>query len=319
MGRVEEAMRRAAEQRRQDGTDAGARDEGPHVSGRLTPAPVEPFVSENTERPRLRPVGPASEVSALLTDVPRAAAPVTAGLPALSERIDADLADKVVINDGMDATCREQYRKMAATLHALQAESGMRVVMIASAMASEGKTLTAANLALTLSESYQRNVLLIDGDLRQPSQHIVFGVPPEPGLTEVVSGTDEQLGLHRVSPTLTVLPAGKPTHDPMATLASERMQQLIAEARESFDWVLIDTPPIGLLSDASLIASAADGTIIVVKAEATAYDLVQRAIASLGRERVIGVVLNLASQAPEGRYGAYYGHYASGQASSGKS
>lgn len=325
MGRVDEAMRRAAEARQQNGPDAGTKSEGPTQSGRGGFGPSEVFVSEVGDRTSVRAIGSTPDGGSARRDVPFAPVPVpvpasspASVIPPLSERLEAGLTGKVVIGDGMDATSREQYRKMAATLHALQAESGVRVIMVASAMANEGKTLTAANLAMTLSESYQRNVLLIDGDLRKPSQHTVFGIALEPGLGEGVNESNAKLMLHRVSPTLTVIPAGHPTDDPMATLASERMKRLIVEAREDFDWVLIDTPPIGLLSDASLIAAEADGTILVVKADDTPYDLVQRAVAALGRERILGVVLNLASPSSDGRYGTPYGYYARGQAPTGK-
>ncbi len=78
------------------------------------------------------------------------------------------------------------------------------------------------------------------------------------------------------------------------------MRRLVDEARETFDWVLIDTPPIGLLSDASLLSQIADGALLVVKAGSTPYDLVQRAVATLGKDRVLGVVLNRA-EAPQRR------------------
>ncbi len=174
--------------------------------------------------------------------------------------------------------------------------------MIASAVASEGKTLTAANLALTLSESYRRNVLLIDADLRRPSLHTIFKVRGAPGLNEGLTAADEpKLPLHDVSPRLTILPAGMPNSDPMAGLTSRRMQSLIDEAREAFDWVIIDTPPVGLLTDANLLASMVDGAVLVIKAGSTPYDLVKRAVDTIGPSKLLGVVLNQAHGAL-GRY-----------------
>jgi succinoglycan biosynthesis transport protein ExoP len=100
----------------------------------------------------------------------------------------------------------------------------------------------------------------------------------------------------------------------MAALASARARRFIDEARETFDWVVIDTPPIGLLSDASLLAALADGTILVVKANSTPHDLVQRAVAALGPERVLGVVLNRVTVGVAGLDRRYYGRYYTGQA-----
>jgi capsular exopolysaccharide synthesis family protein len=228
----------------------------------------------------------------------------------LLDHVDARLSTKTVVDAAMIPASREQYRRLAATLHQAQRTSGCKVVMVASAVAGEGKTLTATNLALTLSESYRRNVLLIDGDLRLPSLHKVFQIGGSPGLSDgLVTGDDPKLPLHRLSPRLAVLPAGEPTSDPIGVLTSDRMRLLIDEAREVFDWVLIDTPPVGMLTDAALLASMTDGVALVVKAESTSYDLVNRAIEILGRERVIGVVLNRAREMPHRTsydYSKYY-------------
>ena len=105
----------------------------------------------------------------------------------LLQRLGADLNRKVVIDQDMVPASREQYRRLAATLHQAQSMNGMKVVLIASAVAGEGKTLTVSNLALTFSESYKRSVLVIDGDLRRPSLHTVFGIAGSPGLTEGLS------------------------------------------------------------------------------------------------------------------------------------
>jgi Mrp family chromosome partitioning ATPase len=110
-----------------------------------------------------------------------------------------------------------------------------------------------------------------------------------------------------VSPNLSVLTAGEVDLDPMAGLTSPRMRQILSEARETFDWVIVDTPPVGLLSDASLLADNVDTTLFVVKAEETPYDLVKRAVDVLGARRVLGVVLNRAD-ANVHRHGYGY-HY----------
>ena len=307
MGRVDEAMRRAAE--------AGARrtlDLIPDVDQPRgddhdadNPSPAESFPSEEHGRPRLRTVGSIADMPMRPQSEPTAQ-PAARMLP---DRLDPSLEHKVVIDESMDPASREQYRRLATGLHAAQAASGLKVVMLVSALAGEGKTLTASNLALTFSESYQRTVLLIDGDLRRPSLHTVFNLQNSPGLSEgLLASQDRKLPLHRVSARLTVLTAGTATDDPMAALASERMQRLIDQARETFDWVIVDTPPIGLLSDANLLAAFADGAILVVKAESTPSELVQRAVAAIGKDRLLGVVLNRAS-VPMGPGYAYQRYY----------
>jgi len=230
------------------------------------------------------------------------------------ERIDARLAEKVVSDEKMSQVSREQYRRLAAILHDAQSTNGLRTIMIASAVPGEGKTLTATNLALTLSESYRTRVLLIDADLRKPTLHQVFGLRAAFGLVEGLEAKEEQkLVLRQVTERLSVLPAGRPTSDPMAALTSPRMRRLVEEAKESFDWIILDTPPLILLPDAHLLTDMVDGTILVVRANATAFEHVKRTVDIIGRDRLTGVVLNQAdARAQEAyTYPYYYGNYAS--------
>jgi capsular exopolysaccharide synthesis family protein len=190
----------------------------------------------------------------------------------------------------------EQYRRLAATVHRLQSEQSLRRLMVSSAAPREGKTLTVVNLAMTLSEFYERRVLLVDAHLRQPSLHDVFGIANTSGLCDALRAdrTDPEFSL--VSPRLWVLPAGTPDSDPMAVLASKQMEQFLGELEASFDWILIDAPPLGLMADATLLARLTRAVIMVVAAGSTPYALVERAIADIGREHIVGTVLNGAVQ-----------------------
>nr|MDQ3524548.1 CpsD/CapB family tyrosine-protein kinase [Chloroflexota bacterium] len=238
------------------------------------------------------PVGPFTPVMAEVAR-PAPALPETPKAGSLLERIDGALAEKVVIDSSMDVVSREQYRRLAAALHHAQVANGVKVVMIASAVPGEGKTLTAANLALTLSESYKRSVLLVDADLRRPTLHTVFRIDNSTGLADgLIAASERRLPVRQVSKGLSVLPAGRPSSDPIAGLTSDRMRRLLEEARNGFDWILIDTPPVALLPDANLLASMVDGAVLVVKAGSTPYDLVKRAVDAVGRERILGTVLN---------------------------
>lgn len=262
---------------------------------------------------------------------PPAAMPSPAADPRLSNVVapaplpvialgDAD-RDKIVIGDGVDPSLMEQYRHLAAVLHHSQKASGTRSVMVTSALPAEGKTLTATNLALTLSQSYQRRVLLIDADLRRPRMREMFALPPSEGLTDSLTiGGEGRLPVHQISPTLWVLTSGRPVPDPMSLLVSPAMKQLLDDARESFDWVIVDTPPIGLLSDANLLSSMIDSALIVVSAQATPYPMVQRAASIIGPRRILGVVLNRAERATVPANYRYYGNnpYPGGQAPHGK-
>jgi len=278
-------------------SEAADQMRAPSPSGADDPAPA---VDE-------APVAAAAGSEASVTAV------VGSGAPAIVVEQPRRVHDRVVTGGAVPSTAVEQYRRLAATLYHVQAERGAKIVMVASAMVGEGKTLTAANLAVTLSGSFQRSVLLIDADLRRPTLHELFGVPNVSGLNDRLNAErDGKLSLVEVSPQLTVLPAGRPNRDPMSALTSERMRRIIEEASEKFDWVVLDTPPIGLLPDANLLAKMVDMVVLVVGASSTPLRAVRGAVDALTPERIVGVVLNRVAE-PSGDY--YYDRYYAGAAS----
>ena len=290
MTRLSEALQRAAET---TGDSVMLRDDGAATAKWQLPVevsqpgPVPPSASEPDLRVAAAPAPPAS---------------------ALASRFSTEERSRMVIGPDADAALVEQYRHLAAVLHHAQGESGCRSVMITSALPSEGKTLTATNLALTLSESYQRRVLLIDADLRRPRIKDMFSLASGEGLTDCLNNPrGDKLPVHQITPTLWVLTAGRATADPMSTLVSGSMKQLLDDAREAFDWVVVDTPPIAILPDANLLAAMIDTALLVVRAAATPYPMVQRAAQAMGPSRILGVVLN---RAEKSGMASVYGYYA---------
>jgi len=308
MGRVQDAMKRATGAEggdidlplRQDPAGGFQTEEGSADSPNVADASTDPPVIGEA------PAGQALERDEL--DDPDAAEGRDQSV--LLQRFSPRLQSKVVVDAGMVESSREQYRRLAASLHHAQEATGTKVVMIASAVAGEGKSLTAANLALTFSESYQRSVLLVDGDLRRPSLHTLFGIDATSGLSDALMAVeDPEMAIYQVSDRLAILPAGRPSSDPMAGLTSIRMRRLLEEARQSFEWVFIDTPPVGLLSDANLLAAMVDAALLVIRADRTPYYLVQRAADAIGRDRILGAVLNQASAPLHGYAYEYYQYY----------
>jgi len=295
MSRLADAMKRAnAEQE-------GNRPAPEHTVNGKKPSPAGPLPAVAAVAAVTADAGDV-RATARVDDVPPpASAPSPAASAGTGPRFHSSatnlVAEKLVVTPNISPVSLEQYRRLAATLHRRQAERGIKSVMVASTMPSEGKTLTAVNLALTFSESYGRQVLLIDGDLRRPTTHDVLDVPnilgSGIGLTQE---TDQKLSLIQVSPKLSVLTAGQPDPDPMSRLSSDRMRRVMLEAAAQFDWVIIDTPPVGSVPDANLLATMADVVLLVVQAGRTPVRLVQRTIESVGSERVIGVVLNQADE-----------------------
>ena len=221
------------------------------------------------------------------------------------------LIEKTVASPAVLPVAKEHYRKLATMAHHAQKERGIKRLVISSAVANEGKTLTTTNLALTLSQSFKRRVLLIDGDLRRPALHDIFEIRLSPGFADVLAGGPQPPPVpSAVTSTLAVLPAGT-TAEPIAALSSPNLHALLERAGARFDWVLIDTPPVGLVPDATLVAAQADAVLLVVLAGVTPAELVQDAVEALGRNRVLGVVLNRADHhaVMGGHYYRYYSDY----------
>jgi protein-tyrosine kinase len=189
-------------------------------------------------------------------------------------------------------------------------ERGTKVVMVASALPGEGKSLTSVNLALSFTESYHRRVLLIDADLRRPTVQRIFGVSPITGLNDgLEAAEDRPMTITQVSERLFVLPAGRPHPDPMSALTSDRMRRLLEQAASAFDWVFIDTPPVGLLSDATLLSTLVDAVLLVVKSGKAPFALVKSTVEAITHDRILGVVMNAVDLSNDRNAGGYYEYY----------
>jgi protein-tyrosine kinase len=277
MSRIEEALNRAS------GTAGKTSSLKRHTSGEL---PVENYTEEAPQREWPRETGRIAvdrDRGQLPRPLPQRGHETGQPPPELGARLVNSTADFVGV---------EQYRRLAASLHDAQTTQGLRVVTVTSALPRDGKTLTAVNLALTLSESYSRRVLLIDADLRRPSVHQVLGIQNRAGLNEVLHGEVQELPLITISATLSVLTSGRSRSTPLAGLSSQRMGTLLDDCVSRFDWVLLDVPPVGLLADAQILGRLTGAVILVIRAGTTPYALVERAIAQIGRESIIGTVLN---------------------------
>lgn len=220
-------------------------------------------------------------------------------------------AERLVGAAGVSGGVVEQYRRLAATLHQVQAAEGVKILLVASAVPGEGKTLLASNLGLILSGSFGRRVLLIDADLRRPSMHSAFGLDNASGITDHFEGDDGgPLPVASLSPTLDLVMAGPSRPDPIRIVTGSRMRALLREAAAAYEWVIVDTPPVGLLPDAHLLASMADRVLLVIEAGRTPYEAIQQAIETVGRERIIGAVLNRATASAGATYGDYAQYFA---------
>jgi len=300
MSRIDQALKKW--ERDNHGTVGSERDAA-HPS---RSSPFHEYESEQPDQELLEEVA-----LPLVTEPPHAArsASVQALAPQRSAWEGSDDLEARLVTSTTNTVSIEQYRRLAAALHEWQIESQHKSVMITSAVPHEGKTLTVVNLAWTLSESYGRRVLVIDADLRAPSVHTLLKIPNDRGLSEALREGHHELCLIEISKRFSVLTAGRPSAAPLAGLTSSRMRDVLNECTARFDWVLIDTSPVGVLPDAQVLTRFVGGVLLVIGAGSTPAAAVSRAIDELGGpEAIIGTVLNGVEkdQIPEA---GYYGHY----------
>lgn len=194
------------------------------------------------------------------------------------------------------------------------AATDLKAVLIASAAPAEGKSTVATGLALALAQQSQNGdrVLLIDSDLRRPTLHNVFGLPNRLGLSTVLEGQTELRDAFLPSgiPNLLVLPAGPSPRYPSDLLAMN-MGKLLESIRQEFRYTVIDSAPLLICADASILGTMADGVILVARSGETPRDAVSAALRQLRRVRanVLGLVLNQVSLPDTPGYGGYYGGY----------
>jgi len=198
----------------------------------------------------------------------------------------------------------EQYRQLRTRLSHAEGANNLRTVLITSPQKGEGKSVTAANLALTMAQELQRRVIIVEADLRKPSLQHLFGLPPGPGLAEYLAGAAELKDVMRFLPdhNLTVIHAGAAPTNPAELLGSTAMRRLLDQLRTRYDRVLLDTPPVLPLADVAVLAPLVDGTLMVVRAGVTPKPAIENALRAFDSSRLLGVVLNESGMEQDYRY-----------------
>ncbi|MGH9467970.1 MAG: tyrosine-protein kinase family protein [Terriglobales bacterium] len=201
----------------------------------------------------------------------------------------------------------EQFRRLAVGLQHLRARRPLRKILVTSAAPGEGKSISAANLALTLARPGRERVLLVEGDLHRPTLPARMGVRPELGLADWL---EQREPLRRClarwpDAPLWLLPAGHSHGVPLELLVAHAPGEMLRELEPWFDWIIMDSPPLLPMADATHWALAADGVLLVVRAHATRRADVEEAVRRFDRATWLGVILN-DCRAREHRY---YGHY----------
>ncbi|PFB95609.1 tyrosine protein kinase [Bacillus cereus] len=214
---------------------------------------------------------------------------------------------KLIAHKEPKSTIAEQFRNIRTNIEFASVGNEMRSIMITSSDPDEGKTTTISNLAVVLGQQGKK-VLVIGADLRKPTLQTVFGTHNMKGLTNVLSGQSSftECVQETVVENVYIMPAGPIPPNPAELLATERMDEVLLEAYERFDLVLVDTPPVLVITDAQILANKCDGIILVIRSEQTERDRVIRAkqVLEQASGKLLGVILNDKKQNKE-----IYGYY----------
>lgn len=199
----------------------------------------------------------------------------------------------------------EKFRMLSTRLRHLQQGQSLKKVVLTSSGTGEGKSLIAANLAATLARS--QRVLLLEGDMRRPTLSRLFGLGDLKGLSDYLADAEPiSQVVYRLEPLqLYLLPAGNVAKDPMQLLESPRLAELMKDLTTSFDWIIIDSPPLLPLADTSVWARLADGLLLVVRGDQTSKALLQKSVESMNGS-LLGIVLNEFPEQDQQRYTQSY-------------
>ncbi|MDP9325751.1 MAG: CpsD/CapB family tyrosine-protein kinase, partial [Candidatus Dormibacteraeota bacterium] len=223
-------------------------------------------------------------------------------------KADSDSVETVTTNHAQDALS-EQYRALRTSVLFTGLDSQVKTVLVTSTAPDEGKTTTASNLATVLAQGGSK-VILVDADFRKPGVHRAFRRSARPGLGDFLLQGDRDLDhfAHHVAPNLVVLTSGTRPPNPAEVVGSQLMKHALDGLAEVADYVIVDSPPVGAVTDATVLAALVDGVIMVIEQGATPIPKIEKALATLDAVggNVLGVVLNKASRADSYFY-YYYG------------
>ena len=228
--------------------------------------------------------------------------------PAKGEDFDKD----TFVIDFPKSTMAESCRSIRTNLIFMGSEQPLRSILVTSAGPREGKTTASVSLAAVMAQSGS-TVVIVDGDMRKPRLHKVFGLDGTLGLSSVLMGEatlDEVIQATRV-PDLYLIPCGRVPENPAELLQSDRFRELVAELAERFGMVVFDSPPVVPVTDAAIIGAAVDGVVLVARSGATRREMIARAVDLLRgvNANLLGVVLNAIDVEGRRRGGYYYYYY----------
>ena len=223
-----------------------------------------------------------------------------------SVRISPPAESKLVCLPDNDSPAAEAFHLLGVRLRHLRRERALKKVLITSTIPQEGKSMVAANVACTLAMKTRQKVLLLEGDVRRPTQSRVFGIGSHPGICEWLSAERSVRSsiLHLEGLGLWMLPAGVASNDSLELLKSGRVSSMMDELAGWFDWIIIDSPPVLPLADTSIWTNLADGILLVTRQGTTEKRQLRKGLEALEPQKMIGALLNCSKGAEHSDY--YY-------------
>ena len=224
---------------------------------------------------------------------------------------DLKLSDILVTLKEPKSPAAEQFKKVC--IHILQNSlAEKKTILITSALPLEGKTITAANLAIAFAKTPEIYAILIDADLRKPNLHKLLGISIDKGLMDYLEASAplSEIFYKTSIPKLSLIPAGRASKSPVELLSSPRMKNLINELRETYprSYIIIDSTPILLTSESDILLNQADGIIVVVQYGKTQRDALERSLKFLDKKKIVGIIFNKVDYKLL-RYKYGYSHY----------
>ena len=299
MSRIHEALKKAEQERAT-------------MQGGVQPVPAPPAMPEGAEPEVLRSAAASTVFSTTSPETMLARCPQREWKP--------DAAVALFMNGNDSARGTEEFRTLRSRLYQYREKMVLKSLLVTSALPKEGKSFTSSNLAQVFGRQHGRRVLLIDADLRGPRLHLMLGTSAGPGLSEYLQGQADEFSILQRGPmeNLYFVPSGHAIADPAELVGNGRLKILLDRLGPLFDWVIVDSPPAIPVADASLLAKACDGVLLVVRSNSTPSDAARRARMEFPEQQLVGVVLNGTNQ-PAAEYERYYYEQYEKQGSAAKS
>jgi protein-tyrosine kinase len=304
MSRIHDALRKAGQE------NSGNRAPAPGSRRAIPPAPET--VETDSAAP---PFPPAERTSSVLVEEPQFTEieDLESVIQNAREVAYTPHNEALLVNPMLPREApAEEFRTIRTRLNHLQTLQPMHTLVVTSASPAEGKSFTAANLAITQAQLADKRILLADFDFRRPNIDKTFQIDCAPGITDYLRGkaTLSQIMRRLAGTNLYLLTAGDVVPNPLELLNLKECKALIDALRNHFDWVVLDSPPLLFAADANLLSTMCDGTVLVVRIGSTTFDSVSRALQSLCENNVLGIVVNGARRGElYSKYSYYHDYY----------